>query len=132
MTDPTTPTDADREAAREWADERQVSADYEAVYALGLAAGRAGLTWTGTPPDRLGLMCLRLIRQLPRDNPVRRDAESLVLELGLCDLDHVLRNDKLETALRGIDDSFRRCPACDGQMHHERLRGWVCGRGCQP
>lgn len=24
----------------------------------------------------------------------------------------------------------RRCPTCDGLMHHERLRGWTCQRGC--
>ncbi len=60
---PTPPTDADKRIAREWVAKEtadrvdRAKARGESVYlerwecyAAGLAAGRAGLTWTGTPP----------------------------------------------------------------------------------
>ena len=80
--------------------------------------------------DRLGLMCLRLIRQLPRDNPVRKDAEVLVVECGLCDLGHILRNDEHEANLRAITspEAWKLCPKCGGAMAHYRLKGYQCPR----
>ena len=80
--------------------------------------------------ERLGLMCLRLIRQLPRDNPVRKEAEVLVVECGLCDLGHILRNDEHEANLRAITDpeAYRRCLKCGGEMAHYRLKGYKCLR----
>lgn len=80
---------------------------------------------------KLGLMCLQLIRQLPRDNRVRKRAEELVVEAGFCDLGHILRNDEIERLLSEVELGTRRCLVCDGPMHHERLRGWVCSSpGC--
>lgn len=75
---------------------------------------------------RLGLMLLSLIRQLPPDNKVRKQAVNLVVSSGFCDLDHIMRNDVYEKTIPH-DDGKRRCEKCDGIMHHERLRGWVCG-----
>ena len=82
--------------------------------------------------DRLGLMCLRLIRQLPRDNAVRKDAEVLLLECGVCNLDHILRQDDYEVGTRAITDAYaetsKRCPFCMSPMRHTRLSGYVCLR----
>lgn len=66
---------------------------------------------------RLGLMMLRLIRQLPLDNKVRKQAVNLVVSSGFCDLNHIMRNDVYEKTIP--HDGERRCEKCDGMMHHE-------------
>lgn len=59
-----TPTPADREAAREYAYQRaEPGSDYaefaERDWLAGLAAGRAGPAWTGTPPTAPGFFWWR-------------------------------------------------------------------------
>ncbi len=38
--------------------------------------------------------------------------------------------DALAELERDVYGDVRRCHKCDGLMHHERLRGWVCRLGC--
>ena len=77
------------------------------------------------PPETMakhyGLTILRLIRQLPRDNLVRKDAEELLVRTKFHSLDSILREE---------EPAGKRCPKCDGQMHHTRLYGYRCTRGC--
>lgn len=67
------------------------------------------------------LVCLRLLRQLPRDNPVRRHAEDFVANHG-SGIEGVLRKENdPELAL-----PFNVCPKCGREMSHFRLKGYRC------
>jgi hypothetical protein len=73
-----------------------------------------------------GLTCLRLIRQLDRDNPVRQEACDLLYRTGFIGPASPLRIDEED------EPSGRRCPKCGSAMGHYRLHGYRCFRGCSP
>lgn len=67
------------------------------------------------------LLVLRLMRQLPRDNPARRHAEEFIFNHG----------SGPEMALRGPGDHRGElpthvCDKCGGTKYHCRLKGYRC------
>lgn len=82
--------------------------------------------------NQYGLMMLRLIRQLPRENSVRKDAEKLLCDTEFISLESVLRGDEREAMLREVGAEGRRCQRCDALMYHTRRFGWQCSNHCAP
>jgi hypothetical protein len=76
--------------------------------------------------DQYGLMMLRLIRQLPKDNPVRKAACDLLVGTGFVGPDGAYRFDDID-----VPDG-RRCPKCGSPVAHYRTHGYRCLRGCPP
>lgn len=69
------------------------------------------------------LLVLRLMRQLPRDNIARLQAEQFIFDHG----------SGPEMALRGPDSSLGSplpfvCEKCGGNKHHTRLKGYRCSK----